>query len=191
MGTTLRVGLLVAGIALSLASANQNQQNRKQPPPPSVGGDGAPQPQPMDDSLALGLWKSSFGAVKVERDDSHEGHLMGVWVYERGGQEVVGFFSGPVSGNVLTFKWQEPNAASGPPLRGGGYLVFDQQGGSFEGRWWTQNRDRGGDWKGWRAPGTTPGAAPSASEPDPAAAEPAPGPAEQAPPQNRGGDDYI
>jgi hypothetical protein len=137
----------------------------------------------MDPEMALGLWKSSFGAVKVERDDTQPDHLMGVWVYERGGREIVGFFRGAVSGNVLSFSWEEPTT-SGPPLQGGGYLVFDQRGKSFAGKWWTENRDRGGDWNGWRGKAPVPGAAPSP--------EPKSGPAEQAPPQEPGpDDDYI
>ena len=54
-------------------------------------------------------------------------------------------------GNVLEFKWQEPND---PPLTGSGYLVFDRSGRQYSGRWWSDRRDRVGDWNGWRnAPG--------------------------------------
>jgi len=104
----------------------------------------------MDSRLALGPWKSSFGPVKIQVDDSRgPDHLMGVWVYDRAGQEVVGFFSGSISGNVMTFTWQEP--AQPQDLTGSGYLVFDVAGRSFTGKWWTTNRDRGGQWNGWRA----------------------------------------
>jgi hypothetical protein len=179
--TSLRLCLLVGALALSLASANQNRA----PDAPADPGDGgeAPAPEPMDESLAMGLWKSSFGAVKLERDDSQDGHLMGVWLYDRSGQEVVGFFAGPISGNVLTFSWEEPSA--GGSLRGGGYLVFDPRGQSFDGRWWTDDRARGGEWNGWRAPGVSAPAAAPRSVPD------ASGPAEQAPPQAPEQPDYI
>ena len=97
----------------------------------------------------LGLWKSNFGAVKIEANprDGAEG-IMGVWLYDRNGQEVIGYFSGRANGNVLKFTWNDPS--DGNPLEGEGYLVFDPQGGSFTGKWWTSNRDRGGDWNGWR-----------------------------------------
>jgi hypothetical protein len=104
----------------------------------------------MDPGHALGLWKSSFGPVKIEADDSRgASHVHGVWVYDRSGQEVVGYFSGALEGNVLTFTWQEP--AQPQDLAGSGYLVFEPSGTSFEGRWWTANRDRGGEWTGSRA----------------------------------------
>lgn len=106
----------------------------------------------MDPSQALGLWKSNFGPVKIDSDTSAgTDKLMGVWVYTRDSQEIIGFFSGAAKGNVLSFTWQEPS--QGAPLRGAGYLVFDPAGTSFTGRWWTDSRDRGGDWNGWRQRG--------------------------------------
>lgn len=107
----------------------------------------------MEPNLALGLWRSTFGAVKIEADNSHgglaSGSLQGIWVYQRQGQEVIGYFSGNLRGNVLQFRWQEPND---PPLTGEGYLVFDLQGRQYSGRWWSDKRDRVGDWNGWRQP---------------------------------------
>jgi hypothetical protein len=124
----------------------------------------------MDPSMALGLWNSNFGPVKIEADTSGgTGKLMGVWVYDRDGQEIIGFFSGQANGNVLNFGWEEPS--TGAPLRGAGYLTFDPAGASFTGRWWTDSRDRGGDWNGWRgqnaatnapAPAPAPAADPNA-----------------------------
>jgi len=109
----------------------------------------------MDSGRALGLWKSSFGPVKIERDaESGPDHLMGIWVYDRAGQEVVGYFSGPLSGNVMQFRWNEPSRPR--DLIGEGYLVFDPNGQSFSGRWWTVSRDRAGDWNGWRNDGAGP-----------------------------------
>jgi hypothetical protein len=105
----------------------------------------------MDASQALGLWRSTFGAVKIEPDNSKggldSGSLQGIWVYQRQGQEVVGYFAGSLRGNVLQFRWQEP---SDPPLTGEGFLVFDVQGRQYSGRWWSDRRDRVGDWNGWR-----------------------------------------
>ncbi len=136
----------------------------------------------MSAERALGLWKSSFGPVKIERDgESGPDHLMGVWVYDREGQEVVGSFDGPLGGNVLQFRWQEP--ARPQDLAGEGYLVFDPSGRSFSGRWWTLSRDRGGDWNGWRAPSGGEAAPAPADEP-PAEGEPPPdeAPPDEAPP---------
>ena len=76
------------------------------------------------------------------------GAVQGVWVYQRAGQDVVGYFEGSLSGNVLQFAWQEP--AQPAPLVGQGYIVFDPQGQRFNGRWWTTTRDRTGEWSGWR-----------------------------------------
>jgi hypothetical protein len=115
------------------------------------GQDSAPPPQQMEATRALGLWRSTFGAVKIEADSRNggleSGNLQGIWVYQRQGQEVVGYFSGNLRGNVLQFHWQEP---SNPPLTGEGYLVFDVQGRQYAGRWWSDKRDRVGDWNGWR-----------------------------------------
>ena len=141
-----------AGSATSTSSSNQNQV------PAGQGGPGdkssPPPPQQMEPSLALGLWRSTFGAVKIEADASHgglpSGSLQGIWMYQRQGQDVVGYFAGNLRGNVLQFRWQEPN---NPPLTGEGYLVFDVQGRQYAGRWWSDKRDRVGDWNGWRQQG--------------------------------------
>jgi hypothetical protein len=130
----------------------------------------------MAPSRAIGLWRSSFGAVKIERDPGAATGVNGVWVYERQGQEVVGYFSGPLNGNVLQFQWHEP--AQPADLVGGGYLVFDPAGHTFSGRWWTAGGDRAGDWQGWR-----PEAEGDQGEAEGEAAPPSDGPAEQAPPE--------
>ena len=108
--------------------------------------------QPMQEPLALGLWKSSFGAVKIEEDlragQPGGGQLQGVWMYQRNGADVIGYFSGKLQGNVLQFTWDEP--AQPATLEGQGYIVFDQQGQRFAGRWWTTTHDRVGEWNGWR-----------------------------------------
>lgn len=134
-----------AGSATSTSSSNQNQSfsgPAQSGPPPA---------QQMDPTRALGLWRSTFGAVKIEPDASRggieAGNVQGIWVYQRQGQEVVGYFAGNLRGNVLQFRWQEPND---PPLIGEGFLVFDVQGRQYSGRWWSEKRDRVGDWNGWR-----------------------------------------
>lgn len=105
----------------------------------------------MEASAALGLWQTNFGAVKIEADNSkgglQAGSIQGVWVYQRQGTEVIGYFAGNLRGNVLQFRWQEPN---NPPLTGEGFLVFDPQGRQYNGRWWSDRKDRVGDWNGWR-----------------------------------------
>ena len=106
----------------------------------------------MDEPRALGLWKSSFGAVKIEEDLKNGtpggGTLQGVWMYQRNGADVIGYFTGKLAGNVLSFTWNEPS--TGAPLEGSGYIVFDQAGQRFAGRWWTTSKDRVGEWSGWR-----------------------------------------
>jgi hypothetical protein len=141
-----RLALVAAAVVASAASTSTSQNSQtgvgnysNQPPPP----------QAMDEALALGLWKSSFGAVKLEKDDRGPGMVHGVWIYDRQGTEVIGYFGGTLRGNVLDFTWQEP-AADGTPLAGAGYLVFDTYGQRFTGRWWTTARDRVGEWTGWR-----------------------------------------
>jgi hypothetical protein len=146
--TVARLALVGAVLLAAAASATQNQGT------PVAGNTTAPPPtQQMAPSATLGLWKSSFGAVKIEDDLSRgqpgSGALMGVWVYDRGGQEVIGYFAGTLNGNVLDFTWQEP--ADPAPLQGAGYLVFEPDGSRYSGRWWTNARDRSGEWTGWRA----------------------------------------
>ncbi|HEX2685500.1 MAG TPA: hypothetical protein VHN14_02730 [Kofleriaceae bacterium] len=103
--------------------------------------------------------------MKIEVDSSHgglaAGNLQGIWVYQRQGREVIGYFAGNLRGNVLSFRWQEPQD---PPLLGEGYLVFDAQGRQFAGRWWSDKRDRVGDWNGWRQSAAQ-GAGPAMSDP--------------------------
>jgi hypothetical protein len=158
-GNVVRV-IVVLGAALALIGSAQNNQNQNQALQTQQygqSGGSPPPPQEMEASRALGVWRSTFGAVKIEADNSRggleTGSLQGVWVYQRQGQEVIGYFSGNLRGNVLEFKWQEP---SNPPLTGAGYLVFDRSGRQYSGRWWSDRRDRVGDWNGWRnQPGTS------------------------------------
>ncbi|MCE9578105.1 MAG: hypothetical protein K8W52_33565 [Deltaproteobacteria bacterium] len=137
--------------------------------PTSTGLYQPPQPQAMEAPRTLGLWKSNFGAVKLEEDVQRGGpgggQLQGVWVYQRNGADVIGYFAGKLEGNVLRFTWQEPS--DGAPLVGAGYLVFETSGQRFSGRWWTTARDRMGEWTGWRANAqpADPNAAPA--QPDP------------------------
>jgi hypothetical protein len=152
-----RVVAVLAACGAALGSATSSGNTQQPPPQQPVGSQpgqpvgNAPPPQQMEPSLALGLWRSTFGAVKLEADNNKgglaAGAVQGVWVYQRQGQEVIGYFAGQLRGNVLQFRWQEPN---NPPLTGEGYLVFDVQGRQYNGRWWTDRRDRVGDWNGWR-----------------------------------------
>lgn len=155
-GNFVRVVAVLAAVvaAAGSASSSSNQNASMMTPQGQQQGAGAPPPQAMEPARALGLWRSTFGGVKIEADNSkgglQTGAVQGVWVYQRQGQEVVGYFSGNLRGNVLQFRWQEP---SDPPLTGEGYLVFDVQGRQYAGRWWSDQRDRVGDWNGWRQTG--------------------------------------
>jgi len=146
--------LVACAAAAGSATSSSNQNQAAAGPEGRDGQGGPPPPQQMEPNLALGLWRSTFGAVKIEPDGSHgglgAGNLQGIWMYQRQGQEVVGYFAGNLRGNVLSFHWQEPN---NPPLTGEGYLVFDTQGRQYAGRWWSDKRDRVGDWNGWRQAG--------------------------------------
>src|SRR5688500_17466744 len=146
------IARLVTVAAACLAAAGSATSNNNSPAvQPQNANMSPPPPQEMDPARALGLWRSTFGAVKIEADNSKggiaAGAVHGVWVYQRQGQEVTGYFSGSLRGNVLDFRWQEPN---NPPLTGAGYLVFEQTGRQYSGRWWSDKRDRVGDWNGWR-----------------------------------------
>lgn len=164
----LRVAVVIGACAAAAGSAQQSQQNPQVSPSyyNTNANYNPPPAQQMEAARALGLWRSTFGAVKIEADNNvggiDAGALQGIWVYQRQGQEVVGYFSGQLKGNVLTFKWQEP---SNPPLTGEGYLVFDREGRQYSGRWWSDRRDRVGVWNGWRgAPANTGEPAPAYNE---------------------------
>ena len=99
-----RSWLRVVAAAGSATSSSNNH-------PPPHGGAGQParashhRRSRWSPRRALGLWRSTFGAVKIEADNSkgglQTGAVQGVWVYQRQGQEVVGYFSGNLRGNVL------------------------------------------------------------------------------------------
>jgi len=150
VGNLARV-IAVLGACLAAAGSATSSSNPGAENTAAGGNTSPPPPQQMEANRALGLWRSTFGAVKIEADNSKggldQGNLQGVWVYQRQGQEVVGYFYGNLRGNVMQFRWQEPN---NPPLTGEGYLVFDTQGRQYAGRWWSDKRDRVGDWNGWR-----------------------------------------
>ena len=122
-----------------------------------AGGTGTTPPaaRPMDGARALGLWRSTFGAVKIEADPARggvqAGSVQGVWIYQRQGRQVIGDFGGELRGNVLQFHWREPGQQpTDAPLVGDGYLVFEPGGRQYSGRWWSERHDRQGDWNGWR-----------------------------------------
>jgi hypothetical protein len=164
LGNLARALAVCAACFAAAASATSNQNTP--PPQPQYGTSNAPPPQQMDPSRALGLWQSTFGAVKIEADNRsgglQTGALQGVWTYQRQGQEVIGIFWGNLRGNVLQFHWQEPD---NPPLTGEGYLVFDLQGRQYSGRWWSDRHDRVGDWNGYRKPGSEPAGATYGQQP--------------------------
>ena len=150
LGNIARMVTVAAACFAAVGSTTSNTNSGSQQP--QYAGNNSPPPaQQMEPGRALGLWRSTFGAVKIEADNSkgglQSGAVQGVWMYQRQGQEVVGYFSGSLRGNVLQFRWQEP---SNPPLTGEGYIVFEQTGRQYSGRWWSDHHDRVGDWNGWR-----------------------------------------
>ena len=154
-----RVLALALGCAAALGSATSTSNNGSSgttnAPPTGEGaiyGNSPPPAQQMDPTRALGLWKSTFGAVKIGADPNRQGAVQGVWLYQRQGQEVIGYFNGTLNGNVLSFRWQEPGNG-GPPLVGEGWVAFETSGRQYSGRWWSDKHDRVGDWNGWRQGG--------------------------------------
>jgi hypothetical protein len=152
LGNIARVVTVTAACLAAVGSATSNSNKSQEQP--QAANMSPPPPQDMEASRALGLWRSTFGAVKIEADNARggigAGAVQGIWVYQRRGQEVIGYFSGTLRGNVLDFRWQEPGGPDAPPLVGAGYLVFEQTGRQYSGRWWSDKRDRVGDWNGWR-----------------------------------------
>src|SRR5688572_1789167 len=109
LGNVARVATVVAACLAAAGSATSNNSSPAvQPQQPNSS---PPPPQDMEAARALGLWRSTFGAVKIEADNSRggitSGAIQGVWIYTRQGQEIVGYFSGQLRGNVLQFRWQE------------------------------------------------------------------------------------
>ena len=121
-------------------------------------GTAPPAARQMEAARALGLWRSTFGAVKIEADQARgglqAGSVQGIWIYQRQGRQVIGDFGGQLRGNVLQFHWREPGQQpTDAPLVGDGYLVFEPGGRQYTGRWWSERHDRQGDWNGWRQDG--------------------------------------
>jgi hypothetical protein len=152
LGNLARVVTVAAACLAAVGSATSNSTPPAQQP--QTAQTSPPPPQDMEAGRALGLWRSTFGAVKIEADNSkggiQSGAVQGVWQYQRQGQDVVGYFFGTLRGNVLQFRWQEP---ANPPLTGEGFLVFEATGRQYSGRWWSDKHDRVGDWNGWRQAG--------------------------------------
>jgi hypothetical protein len=150
---------LAALAAVALAASASSKKTA--PPPTEPAGAGAWNAAPPPSATLApggptGLWKTTFGAVKIEDDGA--GGVHGAWVYQRDGKDVVGYFGGRLDGNVLRLTWREP--AQPQPgeaqLAGEGWLVFEATADRFSGRWWTTSRDRQGDWTGTRSVPTTP-----------------------------------
>lgn len=151
LATAARVTL--AALAAAVLAASAQSKKNADPPAPAGAWNAAPAAtQTMTSADAAGLWKSTFGAVKL--DDDGAGGVHGAWIYQRDGRDVVGYFGGRLDGNVLRLTWREPAQVQPGEnqLLGEGWLVFDVAGGRFSGRWWTNSRDRQGDWSGWRNP---------------------------------------
>ena len=110
LANATRVVVVLAACIAAVGSTTSNNNGGNQNQTLGYGQTTAsspPPPQQMDPSRALGLWKSTFGAVKIEADNSkggiEAGAVQGVWVYTRQGQEVIGYFAGNLRGNVLSF----------------------------------------------------------------------------------------
>ena len=145
--------LLLAGLASSSSRGPQPRQPLHVGQPtqpvdltPAYQGPKAPLAESMNLELALGIWEANFGSVKIERD-STQGKLglMGVWVYDKSGSEVIGYFEGRLNGNILEFDWSEPS--EGGILRGKGHIRFEPDGRRFVGPWWSEDGKRTGEFR--------------------------------------------
>jgi len=148
--------LLIAAIALAAAASAKKQTVATEPGPSQ-----APTAVAMDPGQAVGLWRTNFGPVKIERDPQGTAaeDVQGTWYYKRGSEDVYGVFYGHLRGNILDFQWQEPGVNG--PLVGAGYIAFAPDGSRFDGQWWTDARDRSGGWNGSRAVPAQPTAPPA------------------------------
>src|SRR5690242_15749492 len=106
LGNLARMVTVAAACVAAVGSASSNSNTgANQPQQPQTSASSPPPPQEMDAARALGLWRSTFGAVKIDADNSkggiQAGAVHGVWQYTRQGQEVIGYFFGTLRGNVL------------------------------------------------------------------------------------------
>src|SRR5580704_14483882 len=96
LGNVARVALVAASCLAAVGSATSSSNNASNANDPAAAGQSPPQPQQMDAQHALGLWRSTFGAVKIDADNAHggigTGAVHGVWEYSRQGTDVIGYF---------------------------------------------------------------------------------------------------
>src|SRR6476661_8345543 len=95
-GNVARVVVVLAACVAAVGSSTSSSNSAATEPQYGQSNSSPPPPQQMEAGRALGLWRSTFGAVKIEADNSkgglQVGALQGVWVYNRQGQEVIGYF---------------------------------------------------------------------------------------------------
>ena len=103
-------------------------------------------------SARSGLWRSTFGAVKIDADNAHGG-LAG----RRGPRRVGVLAAGPRRHRLLL----RHAARQRPSLQVAGARrtrrsparaswCSSRRAASTHGRWWSDRKDRVGDWNGWR-----------------------------------------
>ena len=109
-----------------------------------------PAPVTMEQTAALGTWRSSWGALVLE--PSPDGKIVGRWSYTRAGEQHAGNLEGTFDGNVLRFAWRASSPTTGPALGGDGWIAFDPREARFRGEWWTPPFKRmtpAGDGRSW------------------------------------------
>src|SRR4051812_2972345 len=101
-GNVARVVVVLAACVATVGSGTSSSNSATEPQFGNTSSNSPPPASQMEPGRALGLWRSTFGAVKIEADSSkgglQTGAVQGVWVYQRRGQEVVGYFSGTLRG---------------------------------------------------------------------------------------------
>src|SRR5262245_48047220 len=73
LGNVARVVTVAAACMAALGSATSNSNKQPDPAQQQGANMNPPPPQDMDPNRALGLWRSTFGAVKIEADTAHGG----------------------------------------------------------------------------------------------------------------------
>lgn len=106
---------------------------------------GVPRAQPMPEGASYtGLWYSEEFRHMYLYQDGNE--VTGIYAHNTGGT-----IEGEVSGNVLTFSWEEPGSREHArrTMRGQGYFQLVEDGDKLrlDGEWgYNENRRGGGPW---------------------------------------------
>lgn len=137
----------VLGLVSFLLVGCYQSPSPRQPPPP-VYDNGSSSFQHTAE--IEGVWDSNFGQVKFQRTEK-PGFYRGVWMFEREGEQVIGYFEGELTGKQFWFRWHQPGE-DGQDRVGSGRIFFNEVGNRFDGTWATEDGGQNGNWNGSRVP---------------------------------------